>query len=81
MTTFIKDSQSRITRYGIKCFQLNNGIKCYAFAPAKKIGKKLIISDLHSDLINANGESIHGEYLIKSIDNGKIANVICEKLN
>lgn len=73
--TFIKDSQSRITNYGIKCFQLIDGIKCHAFAYAKKKGNILIVSDCYSYCIDENDNTLNGSYKIIEIGTGKIANI------
>jgi len=80
MIKLVKDSQSRITRYGIKCFHLVNGFKCSAFAHAEKKGNKLVISESFNTCIDANGQSITGIYKIITVGTGKIAEVICEKL-
>jgi hypothetical protein len=80
MTTLIKDRQSRIVRYGMACFQINNGMKCQAFAHATKKGNNLIISENYSDLIDCNGNSVSGTYKILTVTNGKIAEVYCEKI-
>ena len=80
MTTLIQDNQTRITRYGIKCFQIIGGIKCYASAVATKKRNTLVISENFADCVDANGISVSGTYKIISIGKGKIAEVICEKL-
>jgi hypothetical protein len=79
-TEFIKDSQSRITRYGMKVYQLINGCKVQAYAHANKKGNTLIISENFSDLVNDSGEKITGVYKILEIGKGKIATVKCVKL-
>ena len=81
MTQLIIDKQTRITRYGMKCFQIIDGIKCHAYAYAKKKNNNLIISENYNDLIDANGNCVSGTYKILSIGNGKIANINCEKIN
>lgn len=63
----------------MKCFQIIDGIKCYAFAHAVKKGKTLVISSSFSDLIDAHGCSISGTYKIISEGSGNVADVICEK--
>ena len=80
-TEFIKDSQSRVTRYGMKCHKLINGYKVQQFAHADKKGNTLVISKNFSDCINNDGESIAGIYKILEIGKGKIATVLCEKIN
>jgi hypothetical protein len=80
MTTLIQSKQTRITRYGIKCFQIIDGIKCHASAVANKKRNTLVISENFSDLVDANGISVSGTYKIISIGRGKIAEVICEKI-
>ena len=79
-TTFVKDSQSRIVRYGIKCFQMIDGMRCYAFAHATKKGNTLVVSDNFSYCIDAQGNSLNGTYKIISVGNGNIAPVNCEKI-
>ncbi len=79
-TIFIKDSQSRITRYGLKCFQLIDGIKCQAFAHATKKGNNLIISNNFNDCFESDNKTVIGVYKIIKEEHGRIANVICEKL-
>ena len=80
MKTFVKDSQSRIVRYGIKCFQIIDGVKCYAFAHAKKTGNTLSVSDSFNYCVDFNGNIISGKYIILSEGTGKISDVICEKI-
>jgi hypothetical protein len=79
-TTFVKDSQSRITRYGMKCLQIIDGMKCYAFAHATKKGGTLVISENYSSCIDNNGNSISGTYRIVTTGIGNVAPVVCEKL-
>ena len=81
MTTLQKDSQSRVARYGVKCFTMVNGYKCQAYAHAKKEGNYLVISENYNDCIDLNGQSVSGRYKILTIGNGRIADVICSKVN
>ncbi len=80
MTKLVKDSQSRIVRYGMKCFEIIDGVKCQSFANAKKKGNNLVISEAFSSCIDANGQSVSGTYKIVSVGAGRIAEVVCEKL-
>ena len=80
MTKLVKDSQSRIVRYGMKCFQIIDGMKCYAFAHANKKGNTLVISEAFNTCVDANGQSVSGTYKIVSVGTGRIAEVVCEKL-
>jgi hypothetical protein len=77
----IQDNQSRITRYGMKCFNIIDGVKCQAFAHAKKKGNKILISDSYSDCIDENGNTVSGVYKIINIGEGRIAEIICEKIS
>ncbi len=79
-TTFVKDSQTRVTRYGIKCFQSIDGVKCYAFAHADKKANNIVVSNNFSDFVDINGNSISGTYKIINTGVGKVANVTCEKV-
>lgn len=81
MYTFVKDSQSRIIRYGIKCLQLIDGYKCHSFAPATKKGNKLIVSDNCEGCFGADNMPINGIYQIITEGKGRIADVLCNKLD
>ena len=74
-----RDSQSRVVRYGMKCYTFINGVKCQSYAHAKKEGNFLVISENYSDCIDFDGQPVNGKYKIISILNGKIADVICSK--
>jgi len=80
MKTLVKDSQSRIVRYGMKCFRNDGGYKVQAFANAKKSGNKLIISDVYNDCFDSEGNIVSGTYKIISVGVGKIAEIKCEKI-
>lgn len=77
---FVRDSQSRVVRFGLTCFQMIDGVKCHAFVPAKKRGNILTIDSILTYAIDSDGNSVCGDYKIVSIGVGKIANVICIKL-
>jgi len=81
MSKLIKDSQSRITRYGMQCDQIIDGVKCLAFARATKKGNSLIINENYKDFFDIDGKSVSGVYKIISTGTGKISEVICEKIN
>ena len=76
-----RDSQSRIIRYGLKCYTLVNGYKCQSYAYAKKVGNFLEISDNYNDCFDIDGELVNGKYKIITIGKGRIADVICSKIN
>jgi len=79
---FTEDKQSRITRYGFKCFQLISDTRCFAYAVAKKEGSLLVVSPSFSDLINEAGESVSGTYrIVEIIGQGKINQVKCLKIS
>ena len=80
-TTFIKDSQSRIVRYGCKAVRFdekfNTNVQAYAFA--KKKGNKFIVSSLaYGDLYDLNGNKLSGEWKIIK-NEGK--SFICSQIN
>jgi hypothetical protein len=76
-----KDSQSRIVRYGVKCYTNVNGYKCQAYAHAKKVGNYLVISENYNDCIDFDGQSVSGKYKIITVGRGNIAEVICSKVD
>ena len=80
MKTLVKDSQSRIVRYGIKCFRVDGGYKVQAFANAKKSGNKLVISNIYNDCFDIEGCPVSGTYKIVSEGLGRIAEIKCEKI-
>ena len=81
MTTLQRDSQSRIVRYGVKCYTIVNGYKCQAYAHAKKEGNYLVISENYNDCIDFDGQPVSGRYKIITVGRGNISEVICSKVN
>jgi hypothetical protein len=75
-----RDSQSRIVRYGVKCYTIVNGYKCQAYAHAKKVGNYLVISENYNDCIDFDGQIVSGKYKIITVGRGNIAEVICSKV-
>lgn len=78
---FIKDQQSRITRYTTNFIDVTDfAIGIQATAPAKKIGNNIIVADNWIDVKTKDGATLPGVYkIVKEYTHGKITYITAKK--